>query len=384
VKKKILFFIEDIGIGGQQHFNFTLARYLKRLGNEILVAYYLDGEFRNFFEKEAILINIDSPPKNWVKATKNPFHIFRQAIKLRKILVSNEIDILISNAPYTYFIGAMAKRIVKIKHVRLLGKEPSKEETLWKYFNFLKFEKTTDLFLSFSYANMELKSKGVKDSQLVDAINAVDTEFFKPTLSIEERNKIRTQLMIEADEFVIGWCGRIEKNMEIFNTVKMLKILLELNFKKFKFLIIGDGGYFEEFKEHISKNGLTSHSIFLGWQKPENVRTYLQCCDIMPLLDDDPIGGSIVREAMACKVPVLTVNGKRGFQKEWVKDNINGILIDSEDYPEKAAKVCIKMYNSREELENLAEKGVQYSIENLSFEAKSKTINTALDSILNS
>ena len=51
--------------------------------------------------------------------------------------------------------------------------------------------------------------------------------------------------------------------------------------------------------------------------------------DIVPLLESDPHGGSILREAMACGKLVLTVDGPSHAQTSFITHQTTGLLVDS-------------------------------------------------------
>lgn len=383
MKKKILFFIEGIGGGGQQTFNYHFIKHLSKDLFEVQLCYFEDGSLRKNFEANTTnIFQLHPPPKNWIWATKNIFHILKMAFKLKQQLKNRQIELVVSNAPYTYFIACIGCWMAGVKHARMLGKEPSKEKSLWFWFSLFPFSKLTHLFLSFTYGNKELISKGVPQHKLLDILNAVDTELFKPTLNENQKQIKRQEFGIKENELVIGWCGRIADYMEVNNTVDMLAELLKLNFHEFKFFCIGDGPWMKEFKQMVKEKGLENYTLYLGWQPIESVIELLQCTHIMPLLDYDPIGGSIVREAMSVGSVVLSVNGKSGFQAEWVKHNVNGVMVEPENYRVEAAKQCIALQNDRERLNRIALAGRAYAVNNLAFTNKSKIFEQAVLKIL--
>ncbi len=369
----ILLFIEGINIGGQQTYTYNLLKRLNTEKTNAFVSYITDGDLHERFEEVSKgLFKLGDTPKNWKTATKNPFHIIKSGLKLKKLLKTHKIDIVVTNGTYTYAIGALAAFLSGIKHVRVLGKEPSKEKFYWKYFNIIPLHKFTDLYFGFSFGNKELKSKGVENKKLVDLGNAVDTQLFAPKLSAEEVTRKRIELGIGKDQLAIGWVGRIYANMEVKYTVDMAKSLLDLGFYNFKFLVIGDGPWMDKLKEKIAGYGLSDYTIFMGWQPMAKIPELIQLMDIMPLLDNDPIGGSIVREAMSCGTTVLSVDGKSGYQAEWVKNNINGVLVKPENYIEAAAKACIDLYKNPEKRLALGKEGRAYAIKHMDFSIKAK------------
>ena len=382
--KKILFFIEGISGGGQQTFNYHFMKHIDREKFSLSTCYFLDGSMRPQFESVSDeLIQLNKPPVNWIRATRNIPHILRMSWHLRNLIKSKKYDMVVSNAPYTYFIACIGCWFSSVRHVRMMGKEPSKEKLLWRVFRLFPFINLTDIFLSFSYANKEFTLRGVPEYKLLDVLNAVDTKLFSPTLSAEEKKLGRQLYNIPNDCLVVGWTGRIEANMEVNNTVDMLAELINLGFKDFRFLCVGDGSWMKEFQAKVRKRGLEPYTIYTGWQPMDKVQELLQYMDIMPLLDKDPIGGSIVREAMSMGVAVLSVDGKSGFQAEWVKNDINGMMVKPENYAIEAAKVCIDLYNDPAKRKRLSKAGRDYAVNTLDFKTKVRIFEEACDQLFN-
>lgn len=379
----MLFLLENIGTGGQQTMNYFYVKNTNRDRNKIIIGHYADGNLRDYFDKVSDeIIEVGTTPENWEKATKNPLHVLKRAWAFRKILKSKKVDIVFSNGSYTYIIAALACFLTSCKHGRFLGKEPSKERFLWKTFHLIPLHLFTDLYLGFSYGNKELASRGVKEEKLIDLGNAVDSQLFKPIYSVEERREYREKLGVEKDEIVIGWVGRLYEKIngrdgELVFSLKMAKAMKEKGFNQFKFLVVGDGYWKDGLKERAIEYNLEENMIYAGWQLPEKVPHFINLMDIVPLLDYDPIGGSIVREAMSCGSVVLSVNGKSGYQASWVKNNQNGILVADDNFIERAADVCIDLQKNPHKMKNLSRKGREYAVNHMDFSIKAKHLEDA-------
>lgn len=379
----ILVYLEGVTIGGQQTIFYNLLKNVDAKKHKTFVAFMTDGALRPSFESVAQeVVQLRETPNNWITATKNPFHVLKTAWKVRRLVRKLDIDVVVTSGMYTYITGAIGGKLAGAKVAQLLGHEPSKDKFYWKYFHFLQLHRITDLYFGFSYGNKELLSKGVNAKKLIDIGNTVDTKFFKPTFSDAEIKTRRHDLGIKDDELAIGWVGRIFEGMEVRFTIEMAKHLLDKNFSKFKLLIIGDGPWMAEFKQQIDHLGLTPHCLFMGWQMPENVRDLIELMDVMPLLDHDPIGGCIVREAMSMSRTVLSVDGQSGFQAEWVSNGVNGILVPPDDFTKSAADVCIDLYNRPEYRKQLGEAGRTYAINNMDYSIKAKIFQECCEKLI--
>ena len=102
--------------------------------------------------------------------------------------------------------------------------------------------------------------------------------------------------------------------------------------------------------------------------------------DVVPLLEKDPHGGSLLREAMACGKIALSVDGESGAQKEFMLKE-NSILVPSDDYIGHAAKKIIFLHENTDFLKSLGAKARSYATQEMSFEYQANLIITAYESL---
>lgn len=90
--------------------------------------------------------------------------------------------------------------------------------------------------------------------------NAIDTDKF--IYNTDTRKRIRKNFDIE-NKFVIGHVGRFEKQK---NHKFILKLIKKINIKSnnYIFILVGDGKYFNKFKNKVNKMGLSKNVIFTG------------------------------------------------------------------------------------------------------------------------
>ena len=102
----------------------------------------------------------------------------------------------------------------------------------------------------------------------------------------------------------------------------------------------------------------------------------ISAMDVVPLLEEDPRGGSILREAMACGKVIITVDGKSGAQREWVNHLDNGILVASDNFIDESASWIQKLKYDSHLYEKIGNSGVAYCKEKMGFEIQSTIIET--------
>ncbi len=140
------------------------------------------------------------------------------------------------------------------------------------------------------------------------------------------RKKTRQELGFCPEEIVIGKIARFFslKGHEYLSTIA--KALVERN-PNIRFLFVGDGIFFNTFRENIEKQGLKKFFIFTGLISPEEIPKYLSAMDILVHVSLREGLARVLPQAMAAGIPVVSfdIDGAR----EVLEDS--GFLIPPED-----------------------------------------------------
>lgn len=367
-----LFFIEGMNFGGQQTFMYNVFKQMQ-LDNHLLhTVYVFDGDMCDKYQSISV-------KTQQIGAPYDPFDLFKEKQVILKIILDlvkyirqHNIKLIYSNGFCSFFASSFASLLTGVKHVRFIGGDLTKNEPFhfnnWKYNFFPPPWLTTRYYGHHSILNL-LNEKGVSQEKLVPLFfpGGVDTDLFKPSLSIYEKQSIRSKLGISKDDFVIGWAGRIEKNVEIRQSLSLICELKKRCFNQMKFLIIGDGAWKDSLFRKAIKCGVFDKIIYRNFVPQVDLPQYIEVMDIVPLLDVDPIGGSKIREAMSCGTAVLSVDGKSGEQKNIIENGVNGTLVSPDNYIKNAAEVCIQLYSNRSKLKKQGLAGRKFAVENMSF-----------------
>jgi len=157
------------------------------------------------------------------------------------------------------------------------------------------------------------------------SINGVDTEFFKNTKTKDEKNRIRENLNIRENDFVITFVGRIVKDKGINELVESFVKLLEKH-QNLKLLLVGD---YEEHLNPIKKENKktidTLDSIItVGFQ--DDIREFLSITNLFALPSyREGLPNSLI-EAGSFGIPLLATN--INGCNEIIEDNETGIIIE--------------------------------------------------------
>lgn len=385
--KKILIHYTSGALGGQQMQLFNIAIELLKLKNNVIWVVEAKGYFSDLFESfGGTVINaskIKQRQFNYTLLSNRLSRILKRRATLNRILVEQNPDIVILSDSITTFL----LKLRNYKVLRMIGQDLAVYEKYFRFYRFLQIDKKVDYYLGWPKVYRDLQFKGVKDIKFVNfTYNAVDTNKFKP-LGHDVKNKMRRKLGLKDGPLVIGWVGRIEKENQCINTLLLGKFLLDNNFTNFRLLFVGGGVWnngFEDtkfvntFKQKANSLGLGEYTIFTGWVDYEDVNSYINIMDIIPMLEEDPAGGSILREAMSCGKVALSVLGKSRMQENFMKPT-NSVLVTSDNFVERAAIEVINLANDQEKMNRLGINARKFCLEHLSFRNQALEINALIN-----
>lgn len=196
--------------------------------------------------------------------------------------------------------------------------------------------------------------KIVNSSKFCVMKNAIDTQKYLYNESI--RRKIRSQMKIEDNVFVIGHVGRFsyQKNHEL-----LIEVFGKIHQKiKAELWLIGDGELKEVIRQKVAEMQLTEDVRFIG--VTSHVADYLQAMDAFVFPSRYEGLGIALVEAQISGMPCITSDS---IQKE---ADIGGNLItymSRNDLPEKWAETILSLKNRKRKKVEQCAKESGYDIE---------------------
>jgi len=169
----------------------------------------------------------------------------------------------------------------------------------------------------------------------------------------KDRERMRKELGIPADAFVIGSVGRL-------TAVKGQRYLLEAVAKLsgdipgLFCLLLGDGELREELKARAADLGIGEHVLFLGWR--DDVAAVISVFDVFVLPSLNEGMGRVIVEAMAAGKPIVAsdIGGIRNL----IDPQISGILVPPAD-PETLTAAIKDLYRDPAQRASMGEAGRQ-------------------------
>jgi glycosyltransferase involved in cell wall biosynthesis len=373
---KIAFYYESIALGGQQTQTLQLIRRLAARGHEMLWVHLYGEELLGRLTPFAEVRRCGHAlmPGEY---RKQPWKILQVASDIHGELRDFQADVVISGSGIGSLCTGIAARRLGISHYRLIGCSlPQVEPTLFRFYRTIGIDRLIDGYFGWPAVFEQLASKGVSPEKCFEVANAVDTDLFHP-LSEDERWAVRAKLGIEREDLVLGWIGRIAEDMQVGNTVALARELKTRGLENLRLLLVGGGPWVEGVSARVEEAGLTDRTTITGWVPMEDVNGYVNAMDIVPLLESDPHGGSIVREAMAVGRVALSVDGKTGSQRRFMPPEA-AVLVRPDNFLNRAADEVMALSNSLERREALGAAARIYAEREMSFEAQVDVIMGAL------
>lgn len=255
-------------------------------------------------------------------------------IELYKYFKNQKPDIVYTFTPKAGLLGMMASFLSRVP-VRIhnivgmpLMEATGKKFILLKFIERLTYFFSTNLFCnSFGLKKFINENLTKKDVKVIaqGSINGVDTEFFKNTKTLDEKELIRDKFKIDKKDFVITFVGRIVKDKGINELIEAF-INLSKKYNNLKLLLVGD--YEEHLNPIKNENKILIDSldsiITVGFQN--DIRDFLSITDLFVLPSyREGLPNSLI-EAGSFGIPLLATN--INGCNEIIDDGITGILVE--------------------------------------------------------
>jgi L-malate glycosyltransferase len=338
-KIRILFLIDQLGVGGTERQLFELMRRLDSDKFEVFLG-CLSGQDSGIPEFLPIGLKVRTIILN-VRSTNSLaalVGIWRLALFIR----SESIDIVQYYFIKSKVLGAIAGKFagaVTVSCMRDLGMHIT-AVTIWH----LKVANScSDRFLanSLRVKHHLMEVQGVCEDYIDVIPNGVDVDKYQP-VSREERARAKVQLGIDPDHFVVGAIANLKLVKGLVHLVRAASVVCRQR-EKVLFVIVGRGPQEEELRRLAVELGVSKYVIFAGGC--DDVRPYLRAFDIGVLCSLSEGFSNSILEYMSSGLPVVAT--RVGGASEQVKSGETGILVPADDSAALAAALTPLMDDGR-------------------------------------
>jgi glycosyltransferase involved in cell wall biosynthesis len=191
---------------------------------------------------------------------------------------------------------------------------------------------------------------GLAPSQTAVIHNGVDPKIFMPATSPSE---FRQEFGLGADEFVVGYVGRLQpiKRVDVFLRAAAI---LSSSTAKYRFVIVGNGdpAHTQALIAMRDALGLIDSVTFVGFRP--DVQHAMAAFDVYALTSQSEGFSLSTIEAMASGVPVVAT--RCGGPEQILDDGISGLLVDNGS-PEGVARAIQRLRLDSAERRRLGDAG---------------------------
>lgn len=338
--------------------------------------YYFDNKDHLINKIDAIKLKLFNKSILYRKFFTSSLYVkrfFNSSInRINTLLIESEFDLLNAHDVRTIFNFNTNKKIILSIHsngsvvndmISLYGNKKSMKDIYLK-FNELEVNtiKKVNQIVFPSEAARELYFKDLNlsstDYNTKVIYNGIDVEKINSILPDENFPK-QFNFLSKRKLKILS----VANHIKVKNIDKILYVLSEFKrkTKDFIYINIGSGPLSRENKYLVKKLGLVENVIFIPMLKNDEVIKMMKSCDVYISLSERVIFDLVILEALACGMKVIASND--GGNKEIIKDNYNGYLVDIDDY-EKIMTILEKKDDTH--IRDLAKISVEiYSIENM-------------------
>jgi L-malate glycosyltransferase len=290
------------------------------------------GDALSKLDKHKIEYTLFSFSKGW----RNIFYLAFNYFRLKSFCIEKKIDMIHTHHRYPELLSFLIAKNLNIKTITTV-------HSLVKGYKYLSFR--SDKLIAVS--NVVKTSIIDNFNIVVDKIDALYNCIYpweKP--DINSTKKLREELDINSNDFVILFLGRINRLKGIDVLIKSFRKLIATN-SKIKLLIVGD----VEDKTIRSLNVKQDEEIHFI-EKQENVTTYFDMCNLVVLSSKFESFPYVMLEAGIVNKPFI--GSRTGGIAEFIDDEVNGFLFEPGNVDDLADKIKF-IINNPEKAKSAAE-----------------------------
>ena len=289
-----------------------------------------------------------------ISFSRNPFskNSFKAIKEMRDLIKNNEFEVIHFHTPVASFLGRYAAMREKQKNIIYTahGFHFFEGAPLQNWLIYYSMEKLainwTDKIITINEEDFQRAKKMAGKNTKVYKIDGVG-------LSLEnyrngDSKKIKDELKISENEFVISMIGELNKNKNQMQLLKAVSLLTNKDIDNVRIILVGIGNQENILKEGAIKNNLKID--FLGYRK--DVKDIIATSDIICSMSYREGLPRNIMEGMAQGKPFI-VTDIRG-NRDIIENGKNGFIVSLNDYQKTAEKIEELMIN-REKKSEIAE-----------------------------
>lgn len=310
-KIKILHVLPSLEIGGMET---ALIHLINGLDPTLFENFIFCFDSRN--EKEPLQDRLRNPDLPIFKFHKGEGIAYGLPWRISRILKNENIDIIHTRNFAALLYGAVAARFTTTPSVisDIRGHLPEDQGAKTKRLSFLISQFVT---VSNDLKNILIEKFKIPENKIRTIYNGVIEKHRTAPAQLA-----RTQLGLDAGNFVIGTVGRLEPVKDYGTLVRASQPILQEN-PAARLLFVGDGSQRSALEKLAQELGISGQTIFTGYQ--HEVDIFLPAIDVFVLTSISEGISNVLLEAMTHGIPIVATGV--GGNPEVVVGDETGFLV---------------------------------------------------------
>lgn len=283
----------------------------------------------------------DLKKNKWINISfsRNPFskNSFKAIKEMRDLIKKNSFEMVHFHTPVAAFLGRYAAMKEKQKNIIYTahGFHFFKGAPLQNWLIYYPMEKLamnwTDKLITINEEDFQRAKKMAGKNTKIYKIDGVGLDL--QNYRNGDAKKIKNELSISKDEYIISMIGELNKNKNQIQLLKAVSLLKGKGINNIRILLVGVGNQEVTLREEAKKNNLKIN--FLGFRK--DVKDIVAASDIICSMSYREGLPRNIMEGMAQGKPFVVTN-IRG-NRDIIKNNRNGFIVSVNDYQKTAEKI---------------------------------------------
>lgn len=171
-----------------------------------------------------------------------------------------------------------------------------------------------------------IQSMGVPESRISFAPFVADNDYFARQATEDRREKLRDELKIPQDAYVVLFCGKLVRWKRPVDLLQAFEAVIRSNpaARSRTFLIFaGEGARHRKLQELAQSLGIAEQVRFMGFVNQSRLPEVYAASDLLVLPSEHEAWGVVVNEAMATGIPVV-VSDRVGARWDLVRPGETG------------------------------------------------------------
>lgn len=352
MRKKILFCLERFppSIGGAETLFYNTCKMFHP--EDIIVLTRKFKGYKKFDQNQKFRII------RYKDFTYDEKKFFFQFMKIRKIIKKYKIEKIVIGNDKLCILALMIKFFLRKKYVIYAHGENmvKKEGRIYRFFSRLAM-KNARLLISVSDSTAKLAKELNRNT--VTIYNSVEKDRFFP----KNKNKKLVNKYGLKNKKIILTLSRLQENKGHDKVILALPLLLKKH-PNLAYLIAGTGECEVYLKSLVKRLDLEEKVIFTGAVPPKDLNDIYNLADVFIMPNRRRKTGYhegfgiVFLEAAACGIPVI--GGSKGGSVSAIKENYNGLLVNSIDEKDIYEKIDFLLSNNKKRKE-MGKNGIEWA-----------------------